>query len=85
VTEQHSRAHRIAESVEAVIATFQGAGTDVHDADSRERFAAEHRWLRGLRHWINGTIAAVGAAALTGLGTVIVPWLIRALTWPAAK
>jgi hypothetical protein len=50
VTEDPPRRVRgIREAVEEITDTFAAAGTDVHNSESRERFAAEHRWLRDQR------------------------------------
>ena len=47
--EPRSTAPSVHRAVENLVHTFAGAGTDVHDAASRERFADEHRWLREQR------------------------------------
>jgi hypothetical protein len=88
---RRSERKNFVETVWAMRETFLSAGIDPLDQDSRERFAAEHRWVRGRVEkqtsrgkWIASVWTTVFVALLTASVTALVPICGRLLAgWMA--
>lgn len=83
---RQTRAQAIEAAIRHLRDTFIAAGVDPSDTDSRERFGAEHRWMRDFRERVDRrhdavakVLGAVVTAIAIGVMTTGGPWLLRLL------